>query len=83
MKKQVYIFGAGNNGQKLLAYLKEVENQEVAAFIDNYIQNVEIDGIECISIDEAIKRGAQNEMVFVSPEKSEDIENQLERSIGY
>lgn len=79
MKKQVYIFGAGNNGQKLLAYLKEVENQEVAAFIDNYIQNVEIDGIECISIDEAIKRGAQNEMVFVSPEKSEDIENQLEK----
>lgn len=76
--KKIYIFGAGNNGKKLLAYLERVGNQEVTAFIDNNIQNVEIDGLECISVEEAIRRGAQSEIIFVSPEKSYDIEKQLE-----
>lgn len=80
MKKQVYIFGAGYNGKKLLAYLRKTAKKEVVAFIDNNIQNVKIDGVECIGVDEAIRRGVQNEMVFVSPEESDDIKKQLEES---
>ena len=35
MKMQVYILGAGKNGQSLLEYVKETGVIEVAAFIDN------------------------------------------------
>lgn len=34
--------------------------------------------MECISVEDAVSRGAQNEMVFISPEQSEDIITQLE-----
>lgn len=79
MKIQVFIFGAGKNGEFLLNYLKEIGTIEVSAFIDNNPdrQNEKIQGIECISPDEAVKRGAQQEIVCVSVSKGEDIERQL------
>ncbi len=81
----VYIFGAGKNGIKLLKYLKSINNLlqmgvEISAFIDNDIskQGVEIEGIECICLNEAIRRGAQNHIVLISPYKCDEIKKQLE-----
>ncbi len=79
MKIQIFIFGAGKNGKFLLNYLKGIGTIKVSAFIDNdpNRQNERIQGIECISPNEAIKRGAQQEIVCVSVSKGEEIEKQL------
>ena len=68
MKIQIFIFGAGKNGKFLLNYLKGIGTIKVSAFIDNdpNRQNERIQGIECISPNEAIKRGVQQEIVCVS-----------------
>lgn len=72
--KKFYIFGAGDNGKQLFDYLGGA-----LAFIDNDIQkhNTLICGIDCISICEAITRGAQDSMVLVSINKNDEIERQL------
>ncbi len=79
MKIQIYIFGAGKNGQSLLGYVNETGTLEVAAFIDNNPdkQRERIEGIECISMNDAIRRGAQQEIVCVSVSKGDEIEKQL------
>ncbi len=79
MKMQVYILGAGKNGQSLLEYVKETGVIEVAAFIDNNPdkQKEKIQETECISMEEAIRRGAQEEIVCVSVSKGEEAETQL------
>lgn len=35
MRNQIYIFGAGKNGNELLSLLKKYGKTEVVAFIDN------------------------------------------------
>lgn len=54
---EVYIFGAGENGKALLECLEKTV--KVTAFIDNDEKKHGklICGIECLSINEAIKRG--------------------------
>lgn len=76
----VYIFGAGQYGKEVLKQLNNLEGIVVVAFIDNnpVCQNKKINGIECISVDEAVKRGAQNETVLVSPIQNSEIVRQLE-----
>lgn len=81
----IYIFGAGLNGIKLLNYLRSINlllqaNLDIVAFIDNDIskQGVKIDGIDCICLNEAIKRGAQNHLILISPYKCDEIKKQLE-----
>lgn len=83
MKTKCFIFGAGKQGEKLLAYLKAFDDVDVIAFIDNNIskQNTIISGIRCISIDEAIRMGGTDEVVFVSPKKSIEIKKQLEENV--
>ncbi len=84
MKIQVYIFGAGKNGQSLLEYMEETGVIEVAAFIDNNPdkQKEKIQGIACISLEEAVRRGAQQEIICVSVSKGDEVENQL-RNKGF
>ena len=67
MKMQVYIFGAGKNGQSLLEYVKETGVIEVAAFIDNKPDNQKenIQEKEFIIMEEAKRLGAQEEIEFV------------------
>ena len=75
MEGNIYIFGAGKNGEALLSELQEKK----VTFIDNDSkkQNSTICGVECINIDEAIRRGAQNSLVLISANKSKEIEEQL------
>lgn len=84
MRTQIFIFGAGKNGQSLLEYIKGNGSIEAAAFIDNNPdkQKEKIQEMECISLEEAIKRGAQQEIVCVSVSKGDKIETQL-RDIGF
>lgn len=81
MKEENYIFGAGKAGKKLLSYLNNAfgGGVRVAAFIDNdkEKQNTKIHGLECISVEEAISRGACDSRIFISVSKSDEIENQL------
>lgn len=76
MKKEVYIFGAGNYGKELLSLMGGA-----VAFIDNdeHKQKTEICGLECISVEEAVNRGAQDSIVLVSVRRSEEIERQLKQ----
>lgn len=78
--KRVYIFGAGFKGRELLGYLKCIYSEvEVIAFIDNDInkQGTAVDGVECIGISEAMKQGAQNEIILISPINNQEIKEQL------
>lgn len=79
MKSNIYIFGAGQYGRDCLEYLRKFKDIEVAAFIDNdpSRQAERINGIECISVETAIKRGAQAQPVLISPLQSEGITKQL------
>lgn len=77
MEKEVYIFGAGENGKELSHYFGGV-----FAFIDNDIlkQNTYICGLECISVCEAVNRGIHEKgMILVSIRRTEEIENQLRK----
>lgn len=79
-EKQIYIFGAGDNGKALLAVLRGFGKANIAGFIDNHIKEKEINGIECINLEEAIRRGAQNDTVLISPDQSAEIKKQLVKS---
>lgn len=76
---KIYIFGAGKNGIELLKLINKLEIAEVEAFIDNNCKKLgtKIEGKECISIEEAIRNGAQKEQVIVSPKNYQSIETQL------
>ena len=76
MKKEVYIFGAGRNGRELLRHIGGA-----IAFIDNdpAKQSSVIDGLECISMETAVYRGAENGTILVSIRKDKKIEEQLEQ----
>lgn len=76
-EKQIYIFGAGENGKVLLEILQEAGKARIAGFIDNFIQGTEINGIECINLEEAVKRGAQNDTILITPDESAEIKKQL------
>lgn len=78
-KKEIYIFGSGNNGQRLLELLK-FGGLEIAAFIDNDKdkQSVLINGYKCISVEEAERRGAKENIVLVSPHQCAEVLKQLE-----
>lgn len=76
-EKQIYIFGAGDNGKALLAVLRRSGKANIAGFIDNYIKEKEVNGIECINLEEAIRRGGQNDTVLISPDQSAEIKKQL------
>lgn len=77
---QVYIFGAGKYGRKLLEYLEVLKTIEVVAFIDNNSerQGDKIEGRECISVEELVRRGGEKETILVSPYRSDDIMKQLQ-----
>lgn len=80
MEKEVYIFGAGEKGKELLNIIKAWRKDiKISAFIDNdeKKQGNKIVGVECISIDEAAKRGARNAMVLVSTVETDQINEQL------
>lgn len=76
MKKDIYIFGAGQRGRVLLKHLGGA-----TAFIDNDStkQNTTIDGLICLSVEAAIGRGAQNGIILVSCSKDKEIEEQLDK----
>lgn len=80
-KNEVYIFGAGKYGKALGRYIKNQGILEVVGYIDNDAkkQGQRIEGIECISVEEAIKRGAQNVIVCISPIEDDEIVKQLDR----
>lgn len=79
----IYIFGAGQYGKKFLNVLRKLGGKEikVCAFIDNNETkyNEIIEGLACISVPEAIKRGAQSETVCIaaSSRYSNEIMKQL------
>lgn len=81
MKASIYIFGAGQYGREYLEYLRQFEKIKIAAFIDNNTsrQTEKINGVECISVEEAVKRGAQTEPVLVSVLQSDEIVKQLKK----
>ncbi len=88
MEKKAYIFGAGKNGIQLYEYIKSINllllhtgGVRIKAFIDNDIskQGKDIDGLRCISLDEAIDEGAHNDLIIVSPCQNNEIEKQLEK----
>ena len=89
MKLKIYIFGAGTNGLQLLNHIKSIDlllqnlykGGGIEAFIDNDIskQGKIIDGLRCISLDEAIRDGAQNDLIIISVYQSAEIEEQLEK----
>jgi len=75
---KIYIFGAGKRGRGLLKLINRLEIADVIAFIDNDTEKQGmIEGKRCISIREAIKDGAQNELVIVSIAGYKEIESQL------
>ena len=92
MKTKCYIYGAGGNGIKLFEYFKRINEVEVTAFIDRDVnkQNKNVGGrpetkdqisnvgIECISLDEAIRRNGKCEVIFVSLQWGEEVKNQLQ-----
>ncbi len=80
MENQFYIFGAGKNGRRLLKLLND-NGIRVAAFIDNDRdkQNEGVGTLECISVEEAVKRGAKTAVILLSPEDDEQIKKQLKR----
>ena len=80
-KKEFYIFGSGSNGKRLLKLLK-INGIEMAAFIDNAKEKwgkPVVDQYMCISVEEAEKRGARENVVLVSPHRCADILEQLEQ----
>lgn len=81
-KKEIFIFGSGNNGKRLLQLLK-MNGTELTAFIDNdkEKQGMSIDGYECISVEEAQRRGegVNENIVLVSPHQCVGILEQLEK----
>lgn len=76
-EKQIYIFGAGENGKVLLEILRDTGKVKIAGFIDNHIRERKINGIECINLKEAVRRGAQNDTILISPDDSTEIKKQL------
>lgn len=80
MKNKFYIFGAGKNGRDLLLRLTAA-GIAVTAFIDNdkAKQNAGVGKLECIGVEEAVKRGAQNNIVVISPADDRQIREQLEK----
>ena len=76
---KIFIFGAGKRGRELLQLLYKYEAAEVAAFIDNNVelQGSLIEGKNCISVDEAVKEGVQNEIIIISTACYKEIEQQL------
>ncbi len=75
---KLYIFGAGERGMALIKLINGIKIAHVTAFIDNDTQKV-IEGEKCLDIEEAIREGAQNEWVIVSPIDYQSIENQLKK----
>lgn len=80
MGNEFYIFGAGRNGRKLLSELRS-KGITVIAFIDNDKgkQDMSVDGLVCIGAEEAVKRGAQESIILISPENDGPIREQLEK----
>lgn len=80
MVNQFYIFGAGTNGRRLLERLNAA-GITVAAFIDNDRdkQSKGVGKLECISVEEAVERGAQSSIILISPEDNRQIREQLEK----
>ncbi|MEY8410227.1 class I SAM-dependent methyltransferase [Lachnospiraceae bacterium 62-26] len=77
---RIFIFGGGVKGKELLDYLIEIGREgDVEAFIDNDIKKQKdgIKGLECISVNEAIQRGARDAIVLVSLVCSDEIEESL------
>lgn len=76
-KKEIYIFGCGNYGKRLLLDLR-VRGIQVAGFIDNnpFNQNVMIDGIMCIS-KERIYTKKDDVLIIVAALVVDDIVNEL------
>lgn len=80
MVNQFYIFGAGTNGRQLLERLNAA-GITVAAFIDNDRdkQSKGVGKLECISVEEAVERGAKSSIILISPEDNRQIREQLEK----
>lgn len=78
MKKPIFIYGMGRNGNELLSQLNN-RKVEISAFIDNDKNKQKKKDIypECISIDEAIKRGARDSIILVSLNEGDKIEKEL------
>lgn len=85
MRKKIYIFGAGTKGIELLEQLNLLGNNiinNVVAFIDNdkNKQKTKIQDLECLSISEAIEKGAQEAIILISPVKCNEIVMELEEN---
>lgn len=80
MKTKCYIYGAGKYGRLLLTYFYESSEIEVMAFIDRDVdkQKNKFLGIECISLDEAVRRNGKDEVVFVSLKRGVEVRDQLQ-----
>ena len=79
-KRDIYIFGCGDNGKQLLCLLEAIDIK-IAAFIDNdkEKQNQDVKGYACISLEEAVERGAKSSILLVSPHQCEKIMEQLKQ----
>lgn len=74
---KVYIFGAGKRGIALLKLIDNLSIAHVVSFIDNNVQKTTVEGKNVLDIEEAIREGALNELVIISPLNYQDIEDQL------
>lgn len=79
MTNEFYIFGAGTNGNRVFDLLSEA-NIKVTAFIDND-KNKQKEGgkAACISVEEAVQRGARDSIILISPYDDWQIREQLEK----
>lgn len=81
MKTRCYIYGAGKYGKLLLTYLHKWNEVEVIAFIDKDIDKQKknfFGGVECLSLDEVIRRKQKERVIFVSLKKGKEIKSQLQ-----
>lgn len=78
--KKIVIFGAGENGLLLCRYLKS-SNIHISFFCDNNTekQGTLINEVPCISLEELTQYN-EDVMVFISPDKSEEIFEQLKKN---
>lgn len=78
LEYKIIIFGAGENGLKLLEMLKKC-GRVVDFFCDNNVEKTDtfINGICCVSYEE-LKNYKNSAVIFVSPDMAQDIYTQLE-----
>ncbi|MCH5186345.1 MAG: class I SAM-dependent methyltransferase, partial [Oscillospiraceae bacterium] len=77
---KMYIYGAGENGKKLLKEMRD-KGYKIDAIIDRNADNINemqnFSDIRVITLDEAIRLGVKDDIVIVSPDKNKDIESSL------